>query len=95
MEAIIKETYEENFGTAYEPYEQPVKKYSPIILQGVKDCLSKRDGIQVKSKTKTYNSFVSPGAKFEFEIDVVGMESKDATSNTRYGLVAAGSFNRI
>ena len=40
------------------------------------------------SKPKGSNPFVSPGAKFEFETDIMDMESKDATSNTRYGLVA-------
>ena len=44
------------------------------------------------SKPRGSNSFVSPGAKFEFEIDIVDMESKDATSNARYGLVAIDNF---
>ena len=57
--------------------------------------MSKRDDIQVTTKTKTYDSCVSPGAKFEFEIDITDMESKDATSNTRYGLVAIDMFTRI
>ena len=57
--------------------------------------MSKRDDIQVKSKPKTYNSFVFPGAKFEFEIDIMDTESKDATSNTRYGLVAIDNFTKI
>ena len=33
MGAIIKETYEENFGTAYETYRQPVKQ---ITVSGYK-----------------------------------------------------------
>ena len=53
MEAIIKETCEENFGTAYETYKQSVKKDSSIRLQDVKDYLSKRGDIQVGSKPKT------------------------------------------
>ena len=57
----------------------------------MKDYLNKRDGIQVKSKPKTYNSFVSPGANFEYEIDMMDIEAKGATSNTRYGLVAIGN----
>ena len=57
--------------------------------------MSKRDDIQVKMKPNTYNSFVSPGAKFEFEIDLVGIETKGATSNSRYGLVAIGKFTKI
>jgi len=95
MEAIIKEVYESNFGTAYETYNEAVKKDNSIRLQDVKDYLSKRDDIQVKSKPKTYNSFVSPGAKFEYEIDIMDIEAKGATSNTRYGLVAIDNFTKI
>ena len=50
--------------------------------------MSKRDDTQVRYKPKTYNSCVSPGAKFEFGIDIMDMESTYATSNARYGLVA-------
>ena len=37
MEAIINETYEYNFGTAYGTYKQSVKQDDSIILQYVKD----------------------------------------------------------
>ena len=95
MEAIIQEIYESNFGTAYETYKEAVKKDNSIRLQDVKDYLSKRDDIQVKSKPKTYNSFVSPGAKFEFEIDIMDIEAKGSTSDSRYGLVAIDNFTKI
>ena len=49
----------------------------------------------MKSKPRGSNSFVSPGAKFEFEIYIMDMEAKDAISNTRYGLVAVGNFTKI
>ena len=49
----------------------------------------------MKSKSKSYNSFVSPGANFEYEIDLMDIEAKGATSNTRYGLVAIDNFTRI
>ena len=57
--------------------------------------MSKRDDIQIKVKPKPYTSFVSPGAKFEYEIDIMDIEAKGATSNTRYGLVAIGNFTKI
>ena len=95
MEAIIKEVYESNFGTAYETYKEAVKKDNSIRLQDVKDYLSKRDDIQVKSKPKTYNSFVSPGANFEYEIDIMDIEAKGSTSDTRYGLVAIDNFTKV
>ena len=56
--------------------------------------MSKRNDKQVKSKPKAYNSFVSPGAKFEYEIGIMGTESKDTTPNTRYGLVAIDNFTK-
>ena len=37
MEAIIKEVYQSNFGTAYETYKEVVKKGNGIRLQDVKD----------------------------------------------------------
>ena len=55
MEAIIKDVYESNFGTAYETYKEAVEKDNSVRLQDVKDYLSKRDDIQVKSKPKAYN----------------------------------------
>ena len=94
MEEVIKEVYESNFGAAYETYKEAVKKDTSIRLQDVKNYLSKRDDIQVKSKPRGSNSFVPPGAKFEFEIGIMDMEPKGATSNTRYGLVAIGSFTK-
>ena len=95
MEAIIKEVYESNFGTAYETYKEAVKKDNSIRLQDVKDYLSKRDDIQVKYKPKSYNSFVSPGANFEYEIDIMDIEAKNSTSDTRYGLVAIDNFTKV
>ena len=95
MEPIIKEIYETNFGTAYETYKEAVKKDSSIKLQDVKDYLNSLESVQVKYKPKSYNSFVSPGALFEFEIDIMDIEAKGATSNTRYGLVAIDGFTKI
>ena len=57
--------------------------------------MGKGDDIQVKVKPNTANSCVSPGAKFESEIDLMNIETKGATSNTRYGLVAIGNLIKI
>ena len=57
--------------------------------------MGKRDDIQVKVKPETHNDFVSPGVEFECEIDLMGIETKGAISNTRYGLVAIGHFTKI
>ena len=95
MEEVIKEVYASISGTAYEVYKVAVNKDSCIRLQGVKNYFNKRDDIQVKSKPKGSNSFVSPGANFEYEIYIMDIEAKGATSNTRYGSVAIGNFTKI
>ena len=61
--------YDTLFGTAYETYKEAVNKDHSVRLQDVRNYLSKRDDIQVKSKPRGSNSFVSPGAKFEFEFE--------------------------
>ena len=67
----IKEIYETNFGTAYETYKEAVKKNTNIRLSDVKDYLNSREDKQTSYKYKKYDSCVSPGAKFEFEIDIM------------------------
>ena len=94
-ESVIKQAYETSFGTAYQTYKDAVKLSPNIRLQDVKDYLSKRDDIQVKVKLKTNNRFVSSGAKFEFEIDIMDVESKGAVSNTRYGLASICNFTKF
>ena len=95
MGEVIKEVYESNFGSAYETYKEAVKKDSSIRLQDVKNYLSKRDDIQLKSKPGGSNSFVSPGAKFEFEIDIMDALARDGGESVRYGMVAIDSFIKI
>ena len=88
MEQTIKDIYETSFDTAYGTYKEADKISPNIILQDVKDYLNSRQDIQVKVKPRTYNSVVSPGSKFEFEIDTMDIEAQGDASNTRYGLVA-------
>ena len=61
----------------------------------MKDYLNSLESVQVKYKPKSYNSFVSPGANFEYEIDIMDIGAKGATSNTRYGLVAIDNFTKV
>ena len=95
MGEVIKEICGSNFGSAYETYKEAVKKDSSIRLQDVRNYLSKRDDIQVKSKPRGSNSFVSPGAKFEFEIDNMDTLARDGGEGVRYATVAIGSFTKI
>ena len=49
----------------------------------------------MKSKQKDSNSFVSPGAKFDFEIDLMYILARDGGEGVRYGLVAIVNFTEI
>ena len=64
-------------------------------MQDVKDYLNSLESVQVKYKPKPYNSFVSPGANFEYEIDTMDIEAKEATSDTRYGLAPIDNFTKL
>ena len=64
-------------------------------MQDVKDYLNSLESVQVKYKPKSYNRVVSPGANFEYEIDIVDIEAEEATSDTRYGLVSIDIFTEI
>ena len=93
MEEIIKEVYETSFGTAYETYKDAVKKDPSIRLQDVKNYLNSREDKQTHFKYKKYNSFVSPGVNYEYEIDLMDMGT--SVSEYRYGLIAVDGFSKM
>ena len=95
MNGIIKEVCDTNFGTAYEVYKEAVKKDNSIRLQDVKDYLSSREDKQTQIKYKKYNSCVSPGAKYEFEIDIMDVLARDGGDGIRYGLCAIDGFSKM
>ena len=41
------------------------------------------------------NSCVSPGARFEFEIDIMDVLARDGGDGTRYGLCAIDNFTKM
>ena len=91
MENTIKEIYERDFGTAYETYKSAVKVDNSIKLQDVKDYMSSRDDKQTHFTYKKYNSCISPGVSFEYEIDLMFMSQNDEN----IGLVAVDNFSKI
>ena len=98
MEAIIKEAYQENFGTAYETYIYiyiAIKRNASIRLHYVTYYLNKLESVQVKFKYNKYNSFVYSGAKFEFEIDIMDVLAIDGGDGIRYGLCAIDNFTKM
>ena len=50
--------------------------------------------MQTQFGYKKYNSFVSPGAKFEFEIDIMDVLARDG-DGIRYGLCAIDDFTKM
>ena len=92
MEGVIKGVYETNFGTACGTYEDAVKIDSSIIPQGVKYHLDKRDDNQTHFNYKKYNSFVSPGASFEYEVDFMDLGTD--VPEYRYGFIAVDNFTK-
>ena len=63
----------------------------------MKEYLNSREDKQTSFKYKKYNSFVSPGAKFEFEIDIMDVLARDSNSSDvpRYGLCAIDNFTKV
>ena len=49
----------------------------------------------MKSKPRGSNSFVSPGARFEFEIDIMNSLTRDGGESVRYAMVAIDNFIKI
>ena len=91
----IKHMYETFFGTAYEPYKEAVKKDNSIRLQDVNNYLNKLESVQTPFKYNNHNSFVSPGAKYEFEIDIMDVLARDGGDDIRYGLCAIDNFTKL
>ena len=49
----------------------------------------------MKSKPRGSNSIVSPGAKFEFETDIMDSLARDGGEGVRYAMVAIDNFTKI
>ena len=49
----------------------------------------------MKSKPRGSNSFVSPGAMFEFEIDIMYILARGGGESVRYAMVAIDNFTKI
>ena len=49
----------------------------------------------MKSKPRGSNSFVPPGARFEFEIDIMDILARDGGESVRYATVAIDNFTKI
>ena len=93
-EEIIKEAYEQLFGTAYETYNIASKQHPSIRLQDVNDYLDSLESVQVIFKYNKYKSCVSSGDNFEYEVDIVDVLARDGGDGIRYGSCAIDNFTR-
>ena len=93
MEEVIQGVYETNFGTAYEVYKDAVKTDSSIRLKYVKYYLDFRQDKQTHVEYKKYNSCVSLGVNFEYEVDLMDLGTN--VPGYRYGFVAVDNFTKM
>ena len=78
-ESTIKTVYENvasGYGSVRDTYQQANKINPGIRYVDVKEYLDKQQHRQIRSKYKGSNSFVSPHALFEIEIDLIDMTKK-------------------
>ena len=98
-EKIIKEVYEDKeqgFGSIKDTFKQAVKKDPSIKLDDVKKYLDKQSFRQTQFTYKTFNSYISPGPMFEFEVDLIDFTKKAKENDGfRFGLVAIDNFTKF
>ena len=78
-ERIIKEVYEDKeqgYGSIKDTFKQAVKKDPSIKLDDVKKYLDKQEFRQTQFTYKKFNSYISPGPMFEFEVDLIDFTKK-------------------
>ena len=63
-------------------------------MQDVEDYLNKLEPVQSHFTYKKYKSLLSPGAKYEFEIDIMDVLARDGGDGIRYGLCAIDNFTK-
>jgi len=97
-EKIIKQIYENKetgYGSIKDTLRQAVKKDSTIKYDDVKKYLDKLPHRQTQFKYKGFNSFISPHALFEFEVDLIDLGTYiEEKGGIRYGLVAIDNFTK-
>ena len=98
-EKIIKEVYEDKeqgFGSIKDTFKQAVRKDPRIKLDDVKKYLDKQSFRQTQFTYKKFNSYISPGPMFEFEMDLVDFTNKAKENDGfRHGLVAIDNFTKF
>ena len=103
---IIKRMYdheEQSFGSLDDAWRQAKAEEISITMADVKRVLNSFEDRQVKMRHSRQNSFVSPGPKFEIEMDVIdlgrpkeeeGQASQTTATYLRFGLVGIDNFTK-
>ena len=98
-ERTVKEVYEnreQGYGSIKDTFQQAKAKDASIKLDDVKKYLNKQPHRQTQFTYKKFNSFVSPGPKFEFEMDLIDMTAKAKENDGyQYGWVAIDNFTKF
>ena len=98
-ESTIKKVYENaasGYGSVRDTYIQANKINLGIRYVDVKEYLDKQQHRHTQFKYKGSNSFVSPHALFEIEIDQIDMTKKsEEHDGYRYALVAIDIFTKF
>ena len=90
------EDKEQGFGSIKDTFKQAVRKDPRIKLDDVKKYLDKQSFRQTQFTYKKFNSYISPGPMFEFEMDLVDFTNKAKENDGfRHGLVAIDNFTKF
>ena len=98
-ESTIKTVYENaasGYGSVRDTYQQANKINPGIRYVDVKEYLDKQQHRQTRFRYNGSNSFVSPHALFEIEIDLIDMTKKsEENDGYRFALVAIDNFTKF
>ena len=97
--AIIKAVYEDpetGFGSVRDTYLQAYAKDPGIRYIDVKSYLDRLAHRQAVFRPRSFNSWVSPGPLFEFELDLIDLTAQaEENDGYRFALVAIDSFTKV
>ena len=83
---------ETGYSSIKKTYEEAKEKDSTITIDDVRKWMSKQPNKQIKPY-KSYNSWVAPYARFEYQIDI--MDMNNLKSDYRYAIVVIDSFSKL
>ena len=96
-EQILSNLYydlESGYGSVKSLYEQAKEKRAGVSLEEVKAFMKKQPNKQIKPY-QSYNSFLVPYSRAEFQIDIMDMKISKKEDEERYGLVVIDAFSKL